>query len=441
MDIEELATRSSASRSEVDRWVELGLVTAADGGFDHEALERARLLRAASARGITPESVAEGSENQHALIARFVEESVGTGPAPWTMEEAASRAGLDLALAKRLLAAAGVDEDEADDDDIAAMRAVRAALDAGMPETAVLQLVRVLADSLGRVAEAEVRLFHFYVHERLRQEGAGPEELLAVETAGSDELRALVEPSVLYFHRKAWRRAMREDVLVHLAEEVADDGPLGRLSVTVLFVDLASFTSMTEAMGDEVAADVVDRFSALVRVEAARCDGRVLKQIGDEFMLVFPGAAGAVRCAIGVAAAAAAEAHFPALRMGAHTGTALYREADYVGATINVAARVAGEARRGELIVSREVRDDAAAAEPDVEWVTLGRRVLKGVASPVELFLAELPGSQDRFVDPVCGMELEGSTDVTRVWNGEELVFCSSRCRAIFDADPARYVC
>ena len=61
--------------------------------------------------------------------------------------------------------------------DVQALKAIKVALDAGVPEEALLQLVRVYADALWRVAEAEVRLFHFYVHEPMSAQGAAERDL------------------------------------------------------------------------------------------------------------------------------------------------------------------------------------------------------------------------------------------------------------------------
>src|SRR2546427_581624 len=86
------------------------------------------------------------------------------------------------------------------------------------PEEALFQVVRVYVDARGRVAEAEAHLFHFYVHERLKDAGlSGPEVVAATEVA-SGRMRALIEPAVLYFHRRGMARALREDMLLHLAD-------------------------------------------------------------------------------------------------------------------------------------------------------------------------------------------------------------------------------
>src|SRR5207302_3960526 len=113
------------------------------------------------------------------------------------------------------------------------------------------------------------------------------------------------EPAVMYFHRKSMERANREDLLLHLLEETTPPSKVGELFRTVLFVDLSSFTPLTEAMGDAAAARVVERFSDMVRETAGGCDGQIVKQIGDEFMLVFPTANSAVTFGVGMRAACA----------------------------------------------------------------------------------------------------------------------------------------
>ena len=86
--------------------------------------------------------------------------------------------------------------------------------------------------------------------------------------------------------------------------EVAEHGrcrphgePPGQLEVTVVFVDLSGFTALTEAMGDLKTAEVLDRFSGLVRQSVTAFGGQVVKQIGDAFLLVFrePGSAASSR--------------------------------------------------------------------------------------------------------------------------------------------------
>ena len=344
-----------------------------------------------------------------------------------------------------MVAAGLAEQGEVFEDDVEMLSIVATALNVGMPADALLQLVRVYNDALTRVAEAENRLFHFYVHERLKADGLEGSELAAATDAVSAPLRGLIEPIVLYFHRKAFKRALRDDFVVHLADDVARAGDgrvaVGEVPVTVLFIDLASFTVMTEVMGDSTAAAVVERFSDIVREVVGDCEGRVLKQIGDELMLIFQDEPSAVMAGLGVMARVAAEPQFPDVRLGAHGGTALYREGDYFGATVNVAARVAAQATRGQFLVTAAIAN-ARLADHGIEFQAIGRRALKNVATPVELYEVTSDQMVERPIDPVCGMAIDPQTCTVRLdadGKGEAVLCCSDSCRDRFLDAPERY--
>jgi adenylate cyclase len=441
LTLEELAERTGAGADGIQKWLKLELIRSEpDGRFGTDAVERVRLIRFVVDRGIPPADIARLSEARgEDVLGHYVEQLGGPRPPGRPLQEAARLAGLPEPLARRLWVTGGLGDEEILDDDVAMMRTGATALRLGLPEDALLQLVRVLADALGRVADAENRLFHLYVHDRLRASGMPASEEIETLRAMVEPLMELIEPSILYFHRRAWCRAVQEDLAVHLREDLSPpERAIGEVPVAVLFVDLASFTPLTEAMGDAEAANVLDRFSDLVREAAGGCEGRVLKQIGDEFMLVFPSGHAAVRCGLDLVRRAGLERQFPAVRIGAHSGTALYREADYLGATVNIAARVASEAGRGQFLVTEQVRAEAEGL-PGLQSESVGRRRLKGVAEPLELFAVRgTDASASRAVDPVCGMELD-TDDIRHSWQGREVLFCSETCRDLFIESPDRY--
>jgi class 3 adenylate cyclase len=74
-----------------------------------------------------------------------------------------------------------------------------------------------------------------------------------------------------------------------------------------MFIDLADFTPLTVAIGDQGAADVLRRFGALVRGTAGSYGGRIIKQIGDAFMLQFTDSADAVFFGVSLMSAVAAQ--------------------------------------------------------------------------------------------------------------------------------------
>jgi class 3 adenylate cyclase/YHS domain-containing protein len=180
-----------------------------------------------------------------------------------------------------------------------------------------------------------------------------------------------------------------------------------------------------------------------VRQATGRWDGRIVKQIGDAFMVVFPEAHPAVACAIEIERLAAREPQFAAVRSGIHSGPVLYREGDYVGTSVNLAARLVAEAERHQVLVTAAVRNEAGGV-PNTEFVPLGKRHLRGLVAEVELFAAvasDAGTEAPRWIDPVCSMEL--TVDQVAAWlslRGTEHAFCSQPCLRRFIAAPERYV-
>jgi YHS domain-containing protein len=153
-----------------------------------------------------------------------------------------------------------------------------------------------------------------------------------------------------------------------------------------------------------------------------------------------------VACALEIEERTEGEAQFPAVRSGVHWGSVLYREGDYVGSNVNIASRVAAEAQRHQVLVTAQVRS-AAKELADVEFVRLGKRRLKGLASEVMLFEARpsSPAGAEKVIDPVCGMELRPAEVVARLslegpsTGSGERAFCSDECLRQFVASPEKY--
>ena len=446
LTIEELSARTGEPADELRRWASLGLIGAGDDRtFRLEDLDRARLVQLLLRRGIALDVIVE-TERRSPFLALDAGRTFPRHEGPtFSLAEAAEQAGLEVEVAQRFWQSGDLgDESELDQDDIAMLRTLRSALDAGFPVEALFQLFRVYADSLERLAEANTRAFHFYIHEPLRAAAESVDEIRMPTQALSDQLWPLVEPALLYFYRKGQDKAQRDDLVMHVAQEAGltafPEAP-GQMTRALVFTDLASFTPLTDAMGDQEAATVVERFSDLVRQAANRWDGRVVKQMGDAFMLAFSDAKAAVCCALAIESGAAAEAQFPAARSGVHWGDVLYREGDYVGTNVNIASRVAGEAERHQVLVTAAARKQAGSI-PGIEFARLGKRRLRGLAEDVDLFEARsgAPGRGQKSIDPVCGMELGPEEPAARLTlDGQERAFCSDECLRRFVAAPERY--
>ena len=441
--LESLSAEAAEIAARIQQYADAGLLRRHDdGSFAADSLHRLRLIQFARSRGFGDEQLLAAASSQGDLLSVFDEADSGVSDVD--LRSAARDEGLNDDVITELAEILEWDSDLATtESDAAALHVVARALELGMPQDALMQLVRIFADAMDRLADAEVRTFHNYVHERFRAEGlAGTELLDATDRVGRPVLD-LAEPAVTYFHRRAYQRANREDLLRHLAEATHPPAATpGEEQATVLFVDLASFTPLTATMGDLRAAEVLSRLSIMVRSHASRHGGRILKQIGDAFMLMFAQPVDAVRFGLDISRFVDTEPQFPALHIGAQCGNVLYREGDYVGATVNLAARVAGSGAAGQFLITEQLRDAVRDIE-DADFVLLPPRRLKGIPDPVRLVEVRRhnPEGANRETDPVCGMLLHPGDVVSRsTWQGKSFGFCTDICREAFDEDPRRFI-
>jgi adenylate cyclase len=162
----------------------------------------------------------------------------------------------------------------------------------------------------------------------------------------------------------------------------------GRLRVAIAFADLAGYSRLTVEHGDEVAVGAVERFVEAVE-QSLPLEARVIKTLGDEVMVVGADPGALTRWAVDLQGAVAAGDPQP--RIGVHYGEALYRDGDYYGSDVNLAARVVARAAGGEVLVTRAVVD--AAAELDgLTFARIGEVRLKGFSEPTELLVASAAG-------------------------------------------------
>jgi adenylate cyclase len=208
-----------------------------------------------------------------------------------------------------------------------------------------------------------------------------------------------------------------------------------------VFADIAGFTALTEAHGDEEAVAVVGRFSDAVAAELPAAGGEHVKTIGDALMLRVPDPGQAILLGLRIVRGALADHGEPAIRVGLHHGSAVEREGDYFGAAVNLAARISAVAAGGEVLVSGQT----AALVPELEGVVYasrGRHVLRNVREPVELFAAlEVGETADRLpVDPVCRMAVDPERAPGRLLHGgTAYFFCSLTCAGEFARQPERF--
>jgi adenylate cyclase len=216
---------------------------------------------------------------------------------------------------------------------------------------------------------------------------------------------------------------------------------LNAQAATFLFADIAGFTALTEAHGDEEAATLVADFCEAVKAELP-AQSALVKTIGDAVMLRIPDPAQAIGLGLRITHGLMRGHGAPAVRVGLHHGPAVERDGDYFGATVNLAARVSGVASDGEVLLTGHT----AALAPELEGVFYeprGREALRNVREPVELFAAVRTGESAHgrlALDPVCRMAVDPDRAAGRLlYEGTAYFFCTLTCAGEFAREPERF--
>jgi len=383
--LKQAAERVGVTPDTLRRWARDGLIAEVDGTgeWTTAAVAHARIVARLRERGHNLEQIRKAGEEGR-LAYGYIEEMFGREERPHSLAEAAELTDLEPALIERFWTSLGLPAtglDELSDDDVQVLHYVSAVLAAGFPLVAFLQLCRVYGQALSQIADAEVRLFHLYVHEPLMREGVPGLEMAEEMEGLARDLLPLASPLMDYVHRRFLQHFVEQDVVGHMEMELEDeDVDLGRVRMAVAFADLAGYTRFTEDEGEEEALSFVERF--VEGVNSTLPDGaRVVKTIGDEVMVVGQDVQALVDWAVGFQAMFEER---PQPRIGIHYGSTLYRDGDYFGREVNLASRVVARARGGEVLLSDSVVD-AVRDSNHLSFEPIGQVKLKGFDEPRQL--------------------------------------------------------
>jgi class 3 adenylate cyclase len=192
-------------------------------------------------------------------------------------------------------------------------------------------------------------------------------------------LRGLAEAfRVIVFDKRGQGMSDRIDGVPSLEE---------RRLATALFTDIVQSTEQLAAMGDQRWREMLDRHDHLAENLVHKFRGRIVKNTGDGILALFDGPTRGLYCAqhvlqelggIGLG-----------VRAGLHIGEIVERNEDITGLAVNIAARVMGEAKLGEVLVTKALMDLTGGS--DITFDPAGTHNLRGVPGTFDLFRPLVP--------------------------------------------------
>lgn len=388
-----MAARAGVTPARVGELAAAGVVTPdADGRFPTTGITAIRYAEAFLASGTPLAAIAEAARRGLLFF-----DTVGSlyPPVPHTdttLVDLAERTGLGVPALQTILTALGLplpqptDRLRADD-----VRLLELIVDtwAGDPGAASggpsVRAALGYGATMRRLVELEHGLYFEAVNPELRGVVTDGTERHRLSTEAADALMAAAQIVSLLHARLMEQQIARTSVEIteaYLGTQgiVAPVDPTGWPAVG--FVDISGYTRLSQEQGDERAAALAARFAELVALEVQSAGGRLVKLLGDGALLLSRDVGTALRI-LSRLFLAARDAGLPALHAGLATGPVIERDADVFGRTVNLAARIAGRAEAGELLVSDEVADLLDGGPWPVR--PAGMAVLKGIPDAVRL--------------------------------------------------------
>jgi adenylate cyclase len=387
ISLNEAARRAGVSTGTLNRWAEEKIVPVRKGKWTPAAAAQARVVARMRERGHSLEELKRAGRDGK-LAFGFTEEYFADQSETVSISEAAREIGLSEELIERIMVVLGTPagrERSLTEVDVEAMAKLAAVADAGLPIEAVLQLVRVYAQAVRRIADAEVRLFHLFVHEPMMRDGLGALEMSKEMGDLVQSVSPVTAPLFDYLHDRYVRYFIEQDVVGHMEDEFGGDAEIDQIRISLCFIDLTGFTRFTEEEGDAEAFSVIERFTEAVEATLPP-EANIVKTIGDEVMVVSPDPVSLVEWAVGFLALFDDR---PKPRVGIHYGGAVFRDGDYFGSQVNLTHRVVNRALGGEVLVTDSVAE-AIGEHEDLELDDLGAVDLKGFPVPTQLFLVRV---------------------------------------------------
>ena len=190
-------------------------------------------------------------------------------------------------------------------------------------------------------------------------------------------------------YEKGAIRRLIDQIASRPVETASPTYPDRRLSA-IVFTDVVGYTSLTQK-NEPLAMEILEDHRRLLRPLFSIRNGREVKTVGDMFLVEFPSALEAVKCALDIQKTLSQRnTRCPAdkkisVRIGVHVGDVEHKQGDLYGDAVNIASRIQPLADPGGILITRQVYEQIR-NRPDIETRSLGKRELKNVDGSLELF-------------------------------------------------------
>jgi adenylate cyclase len=387
----ELAGRARVDPGLVGRLVELGILRPGDGEAPYGLgdVRRVRLVAACESAGLSLEGIGAAIAGGRLSLAFLDLLSLAGRPLTGTTyAELCGEQHLPMALVQRVHEASGLGRPQPGDPihplDRDLLGAAQLGRMLGLDDGVLIRIARVYGENLRRIAQAEPEFYHDHVEAPLLASGMDERQMRAAASQLSDQLAEVVQKMLLAIYGRHQERYTIDHLVGHIEAVVTERRP--QQPPAMCFLDLAGFTRLTEERGDRAAAALATSLADLVEQVSLPHGGQPVKWLGDGVMFHFRQPGQAVVAALEMVERTP-RAGLPPAHVGLHAGPVVFQDGDYFGRTVNLAARIAGHAGPGQVLVSDQVVaacGDGAA----IVFEPIGPVPLKGVTDPVPLHRA-----------------------------------------------------
>jgi adenylate cyclase len=359
-----------------------GVTTAA------ERKARAELLRYCHSRGASIEQLREAVREDR--LATLPLEFALTSARRFTLTAVSRESGVPAPYLRAILLGLGHPnprprERAFSEEDLSAAKALAVFLKAGLPRDELLEVTRVIGQSLAQAATA-IRLF---IGNALIQPGDSEHDLALRYVAAVEQLTPQMTPVLEQQLRVHLREQTTREVIGRAEREA---GALSNTrEVGVCFADLSGFTKLGERVPAEQLGALGTRMATLC-MEVAQPPVELVKTIGDGAMFVSADVDTLLDAACTLALRVDGEGEeFPTMRAGVASGPAVVRLGDWFGATVNRASRIADIAKPRTIVADAATR---ARSTRHSEWTRARRRGLKGIDGRIALYRLAVSGDK-----------------------------------------------